>query len=221
MSRKKIGVLLAGCGVKDGSEIHEATLTLYFLCKYGAEYLCMAPNKAQMDVVDHVSGETADEVRNVMIEAGRIARGDIRDVRTVTATELDGIIVPGGFGAAKNLSTFATEGAGCKPDEDVARLLREMHAARKPIGALCIAPTLMACVFGPSHSVKLTIGSDPDTASALEQMGAKHTVAAVDEIVTDGGNRIVSTPCYMLARNIREVGDGIEKLVAEILRMAE
>ncbi len=221
MGRKKIGVLLSGCGVKDGSEIHEATLTLYFLCKHGADILCMAPDKPQADVIDHASGKQTGETRNVLAESARIARGDIQDVRTVGADDIDGIIIPGGFGAAKNLSTFATDGAACKADTDVAKLLRDLYAARKPIGALCIAPSLLACLFGRPYSVELTIGSDPATASALEQMGAKHTRAAVDEIVTDRKNRIVTTPCYMLAKNIKDVGDGVEKLVVEILQMAD
>lgn len=220
MGSRKIGVLLAGCGVKDGSEIHEATLTLYFLNKHGAEYVCMAPDKAQADVVDHSREEVTGETRNVLVEAARIARGNIRDVRTVKADEIDGIIIPGGFGAAKNLSTFAFEGPDCRADEAASRLLREMHAARKPIGALCIAPTLLARLFGRDHQVTLTIGSDPATASALEKMGARHSISKVDGIVTDTQNRIVSTPCYMLAGNIGEVGDGVEKLVIEILRMA-
>ena len=221
MGRKRIGVLLAGCGVKDGSEIHEATLTLYFLSKHGAEYICMAPDKAQADVVDHCREEATGETRNVLVEAARIARGKIRDVRTVKVDEMDGIIIPGGFGAAKNLSTFAFDGPDCRADEDVSRLLRELHAARKPIGALCIAPTLLARLFGQDNHVTLTIGSDPATASALEKMGARHAVSPVDGIVTDKENRVVSTPCYMLAQNIGEVGDGVEKLVVELLKMAE
>jgi enhancing lycopene biosynthesis protein 2 len=219
MSRKKIGVLLAGCGVKDGSEIHEATLTLYFLSKHGAEIVCMAPNKPQADVVNHISEEATGETRNVMIEAARIARGDIRDVGTVAADDIDGIIVPGGFGAAKNLTDFASKGADCTADKDVSTLLQSMFDKKKPIGALCIAPTLLARLFGRSQSVELTIGSDPGTAAALQQMGAKHTDAKVDEIVVDVKNRIVTTPCYMLAQSIKEVGDGVEKLVIEIMKM--
>jgi enhancing lycopene biosynthesis protein 2 len=220
MSRKKIGVLLAGCGVKDGSEIHEATLSLYFLSKHGADYICMAADKAQADVVNHASGKVTGESRNVLVEAARIARGDIREVGTVSADEIDGILIPGGFGAAKNLCNFATAGADCVADEKVAKLLRSLHAAGKPIGALCIAPALVAKVFGKSDSVELTIGSDPGTAAALEKMGATHKEARVDEIVVDARNRIVTTPCYMLAQSIREVGDGVEKLVIEILKMA-
>ena len=218
MSRK-IGVLLSGSRVMDGSEIHEATLTLYFLDKRGAEAVCMAPNKDQMDVIDHTTNAPMTERRNVLREAARIARGRIRDLRTVNADEIDAIIIPGGYGAAKNLCTFATEGAGCKVDEDVARLLKNLHGRKKPIGALCIAPALLARLFGDDCRVELTIGTDAGTAAALENMGAKHKNAAVDKIVVDAKNRIVTTPCYMSARSIKEVGDGAERLVSKILEM--
>jgi enhancing lycopene biosynthesis protein 2 len=216
----KIGVLLAGCGVMDGSEIHEATLTLYFLDKMGAEAVCMAPDKDQADVVDHKAGAPTAEKRNVLAESARIARGKIRDVRSVKADELDAVIIPGGYGAAKNLCSFAGEGANCKVDEGVAGLLRAMHAQKKPIGALCIAPAVVARLFGPDQHVELTIGTDSGTASALESMGARHRPAAVQEIVVDEKNRVVTTPCYMTARGIAEVGVGAEKLVAKILQMA-
>lgn len=220
MTKKKIGVLLSGCGVMDGSEIHEATLTLYFLDKYGADSVCMAPNKDQLDVVDHIAGTPVKEKRNVLLESSRIARGKIRDVKTVKADELDAIIIPGGYGAAKNLCTFAKDGANCRADENVAGLIKELHSQGKPIGALCIAPALIARMFGREYAVELTIGSDPGTAAALEKMGAKHKNARTDEIVVDSKNRIVTTPCYMLAQSIKEVGDGAEKLVAKILEMA-
>ncbi len=220
MAKKKIGVLLAGCGVKDGSEIHEATLTLYFLDKHGAESVCMAPNKDLFDVVDHITEKPMAENRNALVEAARIARGNIRDVKAVKADDLDSIIIPGGFGSAKNLCTFAKDGPDCMVDKDVARLLRELHAQKKPIGALCIAPALIARLFGKEFSVELTIGTDPGTAAAMEEMGARHKSAKVDEIVVDDKNRIVTTPCYMLAQSIKEVGEGVEKLVAKILEMA-
>jgi enhancing lycopene biosynthesis protein 2 len=219
MRKKKIGVLLAGCGVMDGSEIHEATLTLYFLDRSGAEYVCMAPNRDQLDVVDHFSNNPVSHKRNVLVEAARIARGKIAGVETVNAGDLDAVIVPGGFGAAKNLCTFAGDGSNCNVDEGVAKLLRDMHRQKKPIGALCIAPAVLARLFGKDSGVILTIGSDPGTASALEKMGAKHRNAGVDEVVVDAGNRIATTPCYMLAQSIKEVGAGIEKLVAKILEM--
>ena len=220
MAKKKIGVLLSGCGVMDGSEIHEATLTLYFLDRQNAEVVCMAPDKDQFDVMNHVAGVPSNEKRNVMTEAARIARGKILDVKAVKAEDLDAVIIPGGFGAAKNLCTFARDGANCKVDEDVAYLLQEMHRAKKPIGALCIAPAVIAGLFGRSLSPEITIGLDPGTASALEKMGARHKSAKVDEIVADAKNKIVTTPCYMLAQSIKEVGAGIEKLVAKIMEMA-
>jgi enhancing lycopene biosynthesis protein 2 len=219
MNKKKIGVLLSGCGVMDGSEIHEATLTLYFLDKQGAEIVCMAPNKEQFDVMNHVAGSPAQEKRNVLVEAARIARGKILDIKTVKADDLDAIIIPGGFGAAKNLCTFASEGPNCQVDEDVARLLWDFYRAKKPIGALCIAPALIARLFGAEISPELTIGTDAGTASALEKMGARHKKALVDEIVVDTKNKIVTTPCYMLAQSIKEVGVGVEKLVAQIMGM--
>ena len=220
MGKKRIGVLLSGCGVMDGSEIHEATLTLYFLDKAGAEIICMAPDKDQRDVMDHVRGEPAAEKRNVMTEAARIARGKIQDVRNIRAGELDALIIPGGFGAAKNLCSFAVDGAACTVDENVAALLRELHENKKPIGALCIAPAVIAGVFGKTCAPEITIGSDPGTAGAMEAMGARHKTATVDEIVVDSENRIVSTPCYMLGQRISEVGAGIEKLVVKIMEMA-
>ncbi len=219
MKKKRIGILLAGCGVKDGSEIHEATLTLYFLDRLGAEIICMAPNKDQLDVVNHVTGAATSEKRNVMVEAARIARGNILDVKKVKADDLDAIIIPGGFGSAKNLCTFGVDGADCRVDEDAGRLLKEMHRSKKPIGALCIAPALIARLFGPEVAPEVTIGSDPGTASALEKMGAKHKNAKVDEIVVDSGNRIVTTPCYMLAQSIKDIGAGAEKLVVKIMEM--
>jgi enhancing lycopene biosynthesis protein 2 len=217
--KKKIGVLLSGCGVMDGSEIHEATLTLFFLDKQGAEIVCMAPNKDQADVMNHAAGAPAQEKRNALVEAARIARGKILDVKTVKAADLDGIIIPGGSGAAKNLCTFAKDGSNCRVDENVAQLLWDLHRSRKPIGALCIAPALIARVFGADISPELTIGTDDGTAAALEKMGARHKKALADEIVVDGKNKIVTTPCYMLAQSIKEVGAGVEKLVAQIMEM--
>jgi enhancing lycopene biosynthesis protein 2 len=202
----------------DGSEIHEATLTLYFLDKHGAEPVCIAPDKAQADVIDHLAGTETAESRNVLQESARIARGKVRDVKLIAADELDGIIIPGGYGAAKNLCTFAIDGAKCRVDEGVHRLLTELHRARKPVGALCIAPVLVAALFG--NGVELTIGSDSETAAALEQMGAVHRPAGSGEIVVDLANRIVSTPCYMTAAGIKEVAAGAEKAVLKVIELA-
>ncbi len=217
---EKIGVLLSGCGVFDGSEIHEATLTLYFLAKHGAEVVCIAPDKKQSDVMNHLTGKPGGESRNVLHEAARIARGKISDCGAITEADLDGLIIPGGFGAAKNLCSFAQDGPECQVEPSVARLLRGLHAQRKPIGALCIAPALVARILGPDHHIELTIGTDPDTAAALRKMGATHRNAQPDEIVVDSVNKIVTTPCYMSAPSIVEVGTGAEKLVEKVLQMS-
>ncbi len=146
---KRIGVLLCGCGVKDGSEIHEAVLTLLAIDNAGAKALCMAPNGDQMHVVNHVTGQpVAGARRNMLEEAARIARGEIRDLASVKAGDLDALAIPGGFGAAKNLCTYAVDGVNCKVHPDVARLVREMRAAKKPICAICIAPVVLAKILG-------------------------------------------------------------------------
>ena len=215
----KIGVVLSGCGVYDGTEIHESTLTLYFLDRAGAQTICMAPNVDQMHVVDHTKGVPTGEKRQVLVESARIARGEIRDMSLVTAADLDAVIFPGGFGAAKNLCDFAVKGPDCTVDPEVERLIREMHTAKKPLGFECIAPVLAAKVLGSFHP-HLTIGNDAGTAAAIEALGGKHINAPVDEIVICTVNKIVTTPAYMLGPTISRVALGIEKLVAEVLRLA-
>lgn len=215
----KIGVILSGCGVNDGAEIHESVITLLALDRAGAEIVCMAPNESQMDVVNHLEGAPAEETRNVLVESARIARGEIRDIAGVQAGDLDAVIVPGGFGAAKNLCNFAVAGAGCEANPEVARLLTDMHGAGKPIGAICIAPAVVARVLGPQKPT-LTIGTDAGTAGALEEMGAVHQNCDVRDCVVDADKKIVTTPAYMLAGSIGEAADGIEKLVAEVVKLA-
>jgi enhancing lycopene biosynthesis protein 2 len=210
-----IGVLLSGCGVLDGSEIHEATLALYFLDKAGAKVVCLAP---EMDApaMNHATRVQSGETRNVRLEAARIARGEVADVAAVAADSLDGLILPGGFGAAKNLCDFAEKGAKGTVFPPVAKLLAALHAAGKPIGAICIAPAVLALALGKFHP-ELTIGNDPATAQALEVAGAKHVVCAVDAIHVDAANNLVTTPAYMLGPGIADIAKGIEKLVAEVL----
>lgn len=216
----RVGVILSGCGVQDGSEIHEAVLTLLAIDRAGAEAVVMAPDIAQAEVVDHRTGKPTGEKRQVLAESARIARGEIRDVRSVKAGDLDAVVLPGGYGAAKNLSTFAKDGADCTVDEGVAALLREMHAAGKPIGALCVAPAILARVFGKELSPELTIGRDAGTAAAIEAMGAQHFEAGRTDVVIDEANRIVTTPCYMLPTRIRDVATGAEKAVQALLALA-
>jgi enhancing lycopene biosynthesis protein 2 len=217
----KVGVCLSGCGVYDGSEIHEAVITLLALDRAGVEIQCMAPDCDQMHVIDHTTGEPTGEVRNVLKESARIARGDIVDVAEVSAGDLDALIFPGGFGAAKNLCDFATKGADSTAHPEVARLLKEMHAAKKPIGAICIAPAMVAAAFkGSGVTTSVTIGTDEGTAAGIEGMGARHLACPVEDFRVDEANRLVTTPAYMLAGRISEAATGIEKLVAEVLRMA-
>ncbi len=219
----KVGVVLSGCGVFDGSEIHEAVLTLLALDRRGAEIVCMAPNAEMAHVVDHLRGDvSAGEKRNVLVESARIARGAIRDISGVRATELDALVLPGGFGAAKNLSDFAFKGPDCAVHPEVARLIREMLAARKPIGAVCIAPAVLARVLGQERvAARLTIGTDAGTAGAIGAMGGVHVACPVGECVVDREHRVVSTPAYMLAQRISEVADGIDGAVAALLELID
>lgn len=217
---KRIGVILSGCGFRDGSEIHEAVCTLLALDRAGAQAICMAPARKQSSVVNHLTGKTVPEQREVLVESARIARGRIRDIAEVKASELDAVILPGGYGAASNLSSFARDVEGCTVDEGVSRLLREVHAAGKPIGALCIAPAVLARVFGSDLHPELTIGNDSGTAAALETMGAKHRKAKVTEVVVDRKHKIVTTPCYMYDARISEVAEGAEKAVKALLELA-
>jgi enhancing lycopene biosynthesis protein 2 len=217
----KVGVILSGCGVYDGSEIHEAVLILLALDRAGVEAVCMAPDIEQMHVVNHLTGNVeSGQKRNVLVESARIARGKIRDIRTVKAAELDALIFPGGFGAAKNLCNFAVKGTDCTVDPEVARLVREIVAAKKPLAAVCIAPALISKVLGDdSIAHKLTIGTDEETAQALEKMGSRHVSCPVREFVIDKENKLVSTPAYMLAGRISEAAEGIEKTVKALLEM--
>jgi len=217
---KKIGVVLSGCGVYDGAEIHESVLTLLALDRRGVEAVLCAPDTPQMHVVDHRSGQVeAGASRNVLVESARIARGAIRDVAEVKAAELDGLFLPGGFGAAKNLCDFAVKGADCVVHPEVARLVREVHAQGKPVGAVCIAPAVVAKVLG-SEKPRLTIGTDEATARGLEAMGAQHVACAVTELAVDREKKLVSSPAYMLGKRISEVAEGIDKAVGALLDMA-
>jgi len=215
----RVGVILSGCGFKDGAEIHESVLTLLALDRAGADVQCYAPDRPQASVVNHLTGKEARETRNVLVESARIARGRVEDVRRAKAADLDALILPGGFGAAMNLCDFAQRGAECTVDEGVARLVRDVHAQGKPIGAICIAPALIARVLGAEHPT-LTIGDDTGTAAALEACGANHERCPVDAFVVDEELRIVTTPAYMLGPSIRHVAVGIEGCVAQVLRLA-
>ncbi len=215
----KIGVVLSGAGFMDGAEIHEATLTLLHLDREGTEIICMAPNADTIEVIDHARKEPTNEKRNVLVESARIARGQIIDIAQISADELDALIFPGGFGAAKNLCNWATKGPDCTVNADVERLITDMHRQHKAIGFICIAPVLAAKVLG-SYGIQLTIGTDANTAAAIESTGAKHVMATVDQAVFDNEHKIASCPAYMLGPSIHPVSLGIEKLVKQILTWA-
>lgn len=194
-------------------------MTLLAIDRAGAEAVCFAPDKEQLHVVNHLNGEVTGEKRNVLAESARIVRGKIQPLSSADPQQLDALIVPGGFGAAKNLSDFATRGADCEIDKELKILTREIHKKNKPIGFICIAPAMLPKLL--DTSVRLTIGNDMGTAQAIEAMGGVHVECPVDDIVVDVAHKVVTTPAYMLANSISEAASGIEKLVARVLELAE
>jgi enhancing lycopene biosynthesis protein 2 len=216
MQKKNFAVILSGCGHQDGAEIHEATLTLLAIHKHGAEFHCYAPDVKQHHVLNHITGQEMKEQRNVLIESARIARGKIAALATFSTDAVDALVIPGGFGAAKNLCSYAFDGPKCTVNADVARAVKAMHAAGKPIGALCIAPVILARVLG---GVDLTIGQDAATAENLAAMGAKHIPTWQGEIAIDEKNRVFSTPCYMLNSRVDQIAEGADKLIQAMLAM--
>lgn len=217
MQKPRVAVVLSGCGVYDGSEIHEAVLTLLALDRRGAAYRCFAPDVAQRHVIDHLTGRETGETRNVLVESARIARGTIEPLSALRPDDFDALVLPGGFGAAKNLSSFAVDGAACSVLPEVEAAILGMRKLGRPIGALCIAPAVLAKVLG---QVELTIGSDEATAAALEAMGARHRVTTHREVVVDREARVVTGPCYMLDATIAQVADGADAVVQAVLDLA-
>ena len=216
---KKIAVVLAGCGVYDGAEIHEAVLTLLAIKKAGAEYMVFAPDIEQAHVVNHLTGQVTGEKRNVLVESARIARGKISALSAFRPEDFDAIIFPGGFGAAKNLCDFAFNGSGCVVNPEVEKVIKKMVELRKPIGALCISPVLIAKTIG--DGVRLTIGTDRGTALALKSMGATHENTDHGEIIYDPKYKIVTTPCYMLDAGIDQIATGAEIVVNKIMDLID
>lgn len=214
---KKIAVVLSGCGVYDGAEIHEAVLTMLAIAANGAVYEIFAPDMNQHHVVNHLNGSEMDETRNVLTESARIARGNIKALSEFSGKEFDAIIFPGGFGAAKNLSTFAFDGSDCKVNNDVEAAIKDMISLGKPIGALCISPVILAKILG---DVELTIGDDTGTIQAIEKMGATHTSTTHGEVVVDQHHKIVTTPCYMLDATITQIDEGARNVVKALLDLA-
>lgn len=216
MTKPSFAVVLSGCGVNDGAEIHEAVLTLLAIDRAGGTYQCFAPDIAQHDVINHLNGNVAAESRNVLVESARIARGKVKALTAFDASHFDALVFPGGFGAAKNLCSFAADGPECTVNADVERAVKAMRVLTKPIGAVCIAPAILARVLG---DVTVTIGTDAGTAAALEQMGAHHVNKLHGQIVVDEDRRVVTAACYMLESTIGQVADGIDAVIRALMEM--
>jgi enhancing lycopene biosynthesis protein 2 len=212
----KFAVVLAGCGVYDGAEIHEATMTLLAISKNGCTYQVFAPNVMQHHVINHLTGNIMNESRNVLVESARIARGKIKPLGDYRVQDFDILIFPGGFGVAKNLCSYASDGIEMKIDRVVEKAIRDTHAAGKPIGALCISPVLITKVLG---NIEVTIGKDPVTASDINSMGGIHREKNNGEIMVDFANKIVTSPCYMLNASIIDIAVGAENAVKALISL--
>ena len=208
---QKIAVVLAGAGVYDGSELHEAVLTLLALEQAGFSYQCMAPNIDQMHVIDHLRGEPTEETRNVLVESARIARGDIIDIANAQAEDYDAVVTPGGFGAAKNLCDFAVNGAAMTINKDYQSFVQAIHKQNKPVVLICIAPVMSALLLG--ENTQCTIGTDEGTASAINTTGAEHKACPVEEAIIDHDKKLITTPAYMLAGSISEANASIQSAI--------
>lgn len=211
---KKFAVVLSGSGVFDGAEIHEATLSLLAIAQANAEYEIFAPDIPQYHVINHLTGEVMDEKRNVLIESARIARGKISPLSDFKAENFDVLLFPGGFGAAKNLSSLAFDGPNCSVNKEVEKAIKDMLAAKKPIGALCIAPAIIAKVIS---GVEVTIGQDKGTIEAIEAMGGNHIITNHGDVVIDKKNKVYTTPCYMLDASITDIYNGAKNIVEALI----
>jgi enhancing lycopene biosynthesis protein 2 len=214
---KKFAVILSGCGNKDGAEIHESVSTLLAIKKAGHDYQCFAPDIEQHRVVNHYTGEVTGEKRRVLVESARIARGKIKPLNEFQEKDFDILMIPGGLGAALNLSSFGVKGTECEVNGDVARAVQSMHQAGKPTGALCIAPVILGKILS---GVLVTVGNDKDVNRALATMGARTQDVPSDEIVVDAANRVVTGPCYMYDADILQVATCAERVVGKVLEMA-
>lgn len=216
MNNKKIAVVLSGCGVMDGSEIHEAVTAMLAIEQQGGTYHCFAPEGDQAAAVNHLTRQPMPEKRRMLVESARIARGNISSLKSFKAQDYDAVLFPGGMGAVLNLCNFAEKGPACDVNPDVERVIKEMHAAKKPIAALCIAPVLIARVL---KGVTVTIGNDPETAMAIKSMGGEHSICSQAQVCIDKTNKIISTPCYMLDKSLKDVAASTSNAVKDLMEM--
>lgn len=214
----KFAIVLAGCGVYDGAEIHEATMTMLAADRNGCDYQLFAPNIMQHHVINHMTGEVMDESRNVLVEAARIARGNIKPLTEYKVSDFDALIFPGGFGVAKNLCSYALEGTDMRIDKVVEKAVKETHEKGKPIGALCISPIMIAALI---PGAEVTLGSDKQYDGEVAKLGGRNKTTGNRQLVVDKKNRIVSTPCYMNDARISDIAEGAELLVKEIIKLAK
>ncbi len=225
---KRIAVILSGCGVYDGSEIHEAVITLLEIRKNGADYACFAPDKDQLHIINHISGEEMEGPRNVLVESARIARGEISPLSKCNADDFDGVIFPGGFGAAKNLSRWGVEGPEGEIEKDTKRIINEAVKGSVPLALLCMAPVLVAkALEGSDNSAKITVGTTEEDSpydiaginSGMESIGADPQLCPLSEFIVDERNKIITTPAYMMDARIEDVAEGIAKTVKQLLQL--
>jgi enhancing lycopene biosynthesis protein 2 len=226
----RIGVLLSGNGVYDGSEIHESVFTLLAIDEHGGDAVCMAPNINQYHVVNHLDGNEMKETRNVLVEAARIARGAISDLADMKAAELDALVIPGGFGAAKNLTKWAFNGPDGAINSDVKRIINEMVSAKKPIVGLCMGPTVIAkALEGAGLKERLTVGTTTEASpyeieaisTGMEKTGAVAEMKTIRQVAIDTGNRIITAPCYMMEGSITDVRNNIKQAIDALFEMLE
>ncbi len=215
---KKIAVILSGCGRADGSEIHEATCVLLAIDKAGCSYQCFAPDMMQTSVINLLTEQPINEKRNILVESARIARGNIQDIKQFRPEDFAAVVFPGGFGAVTNWCDFASHGVNCHVVPEIKDAILNSYKQGLAIGAMCIAPVLIAKVLGP-EGVHVTIGNDKTTAAAVEQMGAVHQERSSTEVCIDEKCRVVTTPAYMLAQSIKEVAEGAENMIKAMLKL--
>lgn len=218
----KVGVILSGCGIQDGTEISEAVLTMLYLEKAQAEMIYMAPDIKQANVINHYkSDQKSAEERNVIVESARITRGKIKDIKEIKSKDLDILIVVGGLGAGMNLSDLFSKGADFKVNPDLEKLINEMYDSKKTMGFMCVTPVILSKILG-KYGIKVTIGkNEGDFVKMISSFGAKHIECTVDNIVIDEKNKIVTTPAFMIGPSTSDVAAGIEKLVKQVVKMAK
>lgn len=224
----KIGILLSGCGVYDGAEIQETVLTMLAIKESGHDYVCISIDKPQHHVINHLNGEVMNESRNMLVESARIARGEIKNIMETGPAELDALVIPGGFGSAKNFTKWAFSGPDGEILPEVKLFLVNLVNVGKPICALCVSPVVLAkALEGSIFHANLTLGSDKETSpydipgfnEGIEKVGATATMKTVREVLVDTKNKIVSAPCYMMDATIVEIRNNIKAAIAETIML--